>query len=82
MIKQQTESIMGNWISTKERMPEENVEVLALINRTEKVVVFYGKGMFDSSYNKEINMWRSTIGDYTYPQCMITHFMYIPNIEL
>lgn len=61
-----------DWISTKDEMPKEYTEVFALINGTEPIVAFYG-----SFGNERTKVWRNSIGDYTYPEGIVTHFMYI-----
>ena len=71
-----------DWISTKDRLPETNNkidiytscsdEVLICLNRNEVVTGrFYKKDYLSLTY------WLSTIGEYKYPNGLVTHWMEI-----
>ena len=71
-----------DWISTKDRLPETNNkidnwmrcsdEVLICLNNNEIVTGRFYKIDYDS-----ITYWLSSIGDYKYPNCFVTHWMEI-----
>lgn len=69
------------WISTKDKKPNTPEDVLILLNKEEPSLAYYGKGRLDSDKMKDIEMWRCSIGEYIYPDFLVTHFMYIPKLN-
>ena len=69
------------WISTKHEMPNTSEDVFVLLNGEEAIVAYYGKGRSDYDHMKSVAMWRSTLGNYVYPDVFVTHFMYIPKLN-
>lgn len=72
----------GDWISTKDRLPETNNkidnytscsnEVLICLNGNEVVT-----GRFYKIDYINLTYWLSTIGEYKYPNGLVTHWMEI-----
>lgn len=72
---------MNEWISTKDRLPETNNkdnythysdEVLICLNGNEVVTGRFYKIDYDC-----ITYWLSSIGNYKYPNSLVTHWMEI-----
>jgi hypothetical protein len=65
---------MSEWINTKDRLPELNVKVLVYLGPFKEISFAWRDNCQTTEY---YDRW-ITIGDYMYPDELVTHWMNLP----
>lgn len=71
-----------DWISTKDRLPETNNKIDNYTSCSDEVLICLNKnevvtGRFYKIDYIPLTYWLSTIGEYKYPNGLVTHWMEI-----